>query len=94
METPNLKPKNEQMTEDQRLEAITKFFIENEIDKLTFNTPEEAKAHVDMINSKYGNIAFVAEDRGGFAVKFEASHLGEGFLNDKDLGGSDLEKAA
>ncbi|MDQ5901605.1 MAG: hypothetical protein QG580_320 [Patescibacteria group bacterium] len=93
METPNFKIKNEQMTDEQRLEAITKFFTENDIDKLTFDTEAEAKAHVDMINSKYGSISFVAEDRGGFAVKFEASHLGEGFPNN-NADGSDLEKAA
>lgn len=99
METPNLNPKNEQMTEWQIKEAITKFFSENEIDKLTFDTQAEAKAHVDMINAKYGDIAFVAEDRGGFAVKFKASHIGAGFEEYKpeengDEDNFDLEKAA
>lgn len=97
METPNLKPKNEQMTEGQIKEAITKFFSENEIDKLTFDTQAEAKAHVDMINAKYGDIAFVAEDRGGFAVKFKAVWLGEGFEEykpEKNDNESDLGKVA
>jgi hypothetical protein len=75
METPKFQKKQFRYRED----AITAFFAENEIDKLNFITPEEAKLHVDLINKEYGNIAFVAEDRGGFAVKFKTSHLGEGF---------------
>ena len=59
--------------------AITKFFIENEIDTLSFDTPEEAQTHVDMVNKKYGDIAFVTPDAGKFTVKFKAEHLGEGF---------------
>ncbi len=96
--TPNLefnKKREFTPTED----AIARFFAENEIDKLNFSTPEEAKAHVDMINGKYGNISFVAEDRGGFSIKFRRSHLGDGFEEYKpeengDNGNVDLEKAA
>ena len=91
--TPNLefnKKREFTPTED----AIARFFAENEIDKLNFSTPEEAKARVDMINAKYGEISFVAEDRGGFAVKFKTSHLGEGFAENKSEQNSDLEKAA
>jgi hypothetical protein len=75
-------------------DAIVAFFAENEIDKLTFDTPTEAQAHVDMINNKYGDIAFVAEDRGGFAVKFREHHLGDGLSEYKGEGESDIEKAA
>jgi hypothetical protein len=91
--TPNLKPKQE-MTDEQRKEALAKFFSETEIDQLTFSTQEEAKAHVDMVNAKYGDISFVEEDRGGFTVKFRGSHLGEGFLDERQLNNEDLNKAA
>ncbi len=92
--TPNLQF-NEKREFTSKEDAIQKFFLENEIDKLTFDTREEAQSHVDKINREYGDISFVAEDRGGFAVKFENSHLGEGFKKaestESDMG---LDKAA
>lgn len=95
METPKFQKREFTPTE----EAITKFFIEKDVKNLNYKTPEEAKAYVDEINAEYGDISFVAEDRGGFSVKFRASHLGEGFEEYKpeandDNGTSDLEKAA
>ncbi len=75
METPNF----EKRVLNEKEEAVLRFFEETEIDKLSFDTEEEAKDRVDMINAKYGEIAFVAEDRGKFSVKFNVSHLGEGF---------------
>ncbi len=80
-------------------EAVTAFFIENDVNKLSFDTPEEAKLHVELINKKYGDIAFIAEDRSSFVIKFKVSHLGEGFEeyspeNGKNGRESDLEKAA
>jgi len=98
MQKPDLSKKRE-FTSTQ--DAIVAFFAENDVDKLNFDTPEEAKLHVDLINKKYGDIAFVAKDRKGFSVKFKDLHLGEGFdeykLDDKERygnGNSDLEKAA
>ncbi len=89
METPNFEKREFTPTED----AIQKFFAETEIDKLTFNTQEEAEAHVNKINREYGDISFVAEDRGGFAVKFKAEHLGEGFKKPESLE-TDMDLAA
>ncbi|MDQ5883277.1 MAG: hypothetical protein QG654_190 [Patescibacteria group bacterium] len=94
--TSNLNEKREFTSKE---EAIQKFFIENEIDKLTFSTQKEAESKVEEINSEYGDISFVAEDRGGFAIKFRDSHLGEGFeeYKSEEKGGeqnSDIEKAA
>ncbi len=91
MEKSNFENAKKEVTRDQ----ILKFFIENDIDKLNFDTLEEAEAHVNLINNQYGDIAFVAEDMGGFAVKFKVEHLGEGFegykSGDED---SELNKAA
>lgn len=77
-------------------EAIQKYFVEKGGEKLSFNTPEEAKSKVEEINAEYGDIAFVAEDRGAFAVKLKGSHLGEGFkeYNPEDKKDSSLEEAA
>lgn len=93
--TPDLQFNNKREFNSKE-DAIQKFFAENEIDKLTFDTQEEAQADVDKINREYGDIAFVAEDRGGFAVKFEHPHLGEGFKNSEDdtSNFSNLDKAA
>ncbi|MEZ4210925.1 MAG: hypothetical protein R3B39_01345 [Candidatus Paceibacterota bacterium] len=79
----------------EKEEAVMRFFEETEIEKLSFDTEEEAKDRVDMINAKYGNIAFVAEDRGKFSVKFNVSHLGEGFKKyDSENREDGLEEAA
>lgn len=87
METPNFEKRQFTSTE----EAVQKFFMENEIDKLSFDTEEEAQNHVNFINKKYGDIAFVVEDRGLFSVKFKVDHLGKGFEGSEDSG---LERAA
>lgn len=59
--------------------AIQKYLKENDVNNLVFSTPAEASEEVKKINEKYGNISFVSEDRGGYAVKFRAEHVGEGF---------------
>lgn len=95
METPRFQKREFTPTED----AVARFFTEKDIKSLNYSTAEKAKAYVDEINAEYGDISFVAEDRGGFAVKFKALGLGEGFEEYKpkengDNGTSDLEKAA
>ena len=95
METPKFQKRQFTPTED----AITRFFIEKDLKSLNYRTPEEAQAYVDEINTEYGDIAFVSEDRGGFAVKFKAEHLNHESKEYKpeekgNNGNIDLEKAA
>ncbi|MEZ4114384.1 MAG: hypothetical protein R3B65_03010 [Candidatus Paceibacterota bacterium] len=54
-------------------------FIEKGDETINFDTLEEAKSNVDEINAKYGDISFVAEDRGKFSVKFNEAHSGSWF---------------
>ena len=75
MEKEFFNPQGDKTKQD----AILRFFEETEIDKLHFDTRGEAEAHVNMVNEKYGDIAFVAEDRGKFSVRFKAQQIGEGF---------------
>lgn len=91
METPNF----EKRVLNEKEEAVMRFFEETEIEKLSFDTEEEAELKVNEINAKYGDIAFVAEDRGKFSVKFNVSHLGEGFKKyDSENKEDGLEEAA
>ncbi len=88
---------NEELRTLNETEAsIKRFFLERGDDKLNFDTPEEAKFKSEEINAEYGDISFVAEDRGAFAVKFKNSHLGGGFEEYKPENGenSNLGKAA
>ncbi|MEZ4103465.1 MAG: hypothetical protein R3B55_02850 [Candidatus Paceibacterota bacterium] len=74
-------------------ESILKFFIEKGDETINFDTLEEAKSKVDEINAKYGDISFVAEDRGKFSVKFNEAHLGAGFKKEKIEEESEVEKS-
>jgi hypothetical protein len=91
---------NEELRTLNETEAsIKRFFSERGDDKLNFDTAEEAKSKADEINAEYGDISFVAEDRGAFAVKFKNSHLGGAFEEYKDgegekSGNSSLKEAA
>lgn len=60
-------------------ERVIRYHSEQDPENLLFKTAEEAKLKVDEINGKYGDISFVAQDRGEFAVKFRMLHMGEGF---------------
>lgn len=79
-------------------DQVRKYFEEHDIDtfKTDFDTYEEAQAKSEEINSGYGAISFVAEDRGKFSVKFRLHHLGQGFEEYKpaEQDDSDMAKAA
>lgn len=57
--------------------AATEDFEQN----FLFATIEEALAKSKEINERYGDISFVVEDRGQFAVKFDMEVFGKDFPN-------------
>lgn len=64
--------------------AVTEDFEQN----FLFATMDEALAKSKEINDKYGDISFVVEDRGQFAVKFDMELFGKDFPNKHKSDGS------